>query len=235
MGNGGQRLNQYKSTLTAAEIADGMNSVRANARGLYEDAALLFANGRYPRAFALATLAIEEAGKQSILRGLAMDSSEDDVKTTWRRFRSHREKNTMWIMPDFVASGARKLGDFDAMHRSDAEHTMVLDQLKQLAFYVDCLGKRYWSVPAEVIDSSLCESLLRTADLLTRDKTVTAREIELWIQHMRPVRYSPLPMQKAALLNWHADMVANGLSEFSEDEWSSFVGLEFEPDEIAPA
>jgi AbiV family abortive infection protein len=235
VGAGGHKLNQHKSSLTAAEIAQGMNAVRANARALYEDAALLYENGRYPRAFALAALAIEEAGKQSILRGLAMDISADETKATWRRFRSHREKNTAWVLPDFVAAGARKLGDFDAMYQPEAEHTAILDQLKQLAFYVDCLGNRHWSIPADVVDASLCDALLRTADLLTRDKVVTALEIELWITHMRPVRYSPLPLQQAALLNWRAAMVEHGLAEAEDEAWSAYVGLDFDPDEVAPA
>jgi AbiV family abortive infection protein len=234
MADSRHRLDQYKSGLTAAEIAEGMNSVRANARALYEDAVLLHRERRFPRAFALAVLAIEEAGKVSILRGLAMDAGPEDVRHSWKRFRSHREKNTMWAIGDFAAAGARRLGDFDGMYDPESDHTYLIDQLKQLALYVDCLGKRHWSVPADVVDEALVESLLQTADMLTRDKTYTAGEIELWTKHMRPVRYAPLALQKAALLNWHADMVENGLAEPEEERWSGFVGLDFAPDGVQP-
>ena len=36
----------------------------------------------------------------------------------------------------------------------DSDHPYVLDQLKQIAFYTDCLGDAHWSIPDEVIDES---------------------------------------------------------------------------------
>ncbi|MBN1085452.1 AbiV family abortive infection protein [Erwinia aphidicola] len=32
------------------------------------------------------------------------------------------------------------------------EHPFALDQLKQISFYTDCLGKAHWSIPDNVID-----------------------------------------------------------------------------------
>jgi hypothetical protein len=49
-----------------------MNAANRNARRLVADAKLLLDAGRYPSAAALAALAIEESGKTSILRTLAV-------------------------------------------------------------------------------------------------------------------------------------------------------------------
>ena len=52
-------------------ICDGMVRVRDNAAELLKDAELLRQNGRVARAYALAYMACEEAGKLSILLGAA--------------------------------------------------------------------------------------------------------------------------------------------------------------------
>ena len=59
---------QYRGRLTNRQIAEGMTAAAANARRLLSDAVLLLEAERWPTAAALAILAIEEAGKQAILR-----------------------------------------------------------------------------------------------------------------------------------------------------------------------
>lgn len=71
-------LPQYKSKLSAAEIAAGINAASTNANRLADDAELLLENDRYPSALSLAILSIEESGKVSILRTLAL--SRNNVK-----------------------------------------------------------------------------------------------------------------------------------------------------------
>ncbi len=65
------KLNQYRGTLTADQIAEGINCANRNAMRLVEDAKLLLANDRLPSACSLAVLSIEESGKASILRRIA--------------------------------------------------------------------------------------------------------------------------------------------------------------------
>ena len=36
-----------------------------------------------------------------------------------------------------------------------SDHPFVLDNLKQLGFYTDCLGKATWALPWKVIDEDL--------------------------------------------------------------------------------
>ncbi len=86
-----------------------MNAARANAKRLVEDARRLLDKGCHASAAALAILAIEEAGKVSILRALSVARDDQDMKETWRDYRSHAKKNMAWILPQLAAQGARDL------------------------------------------------------------------------------------------------------------------------------
>lgn len=174
------KLVAYRGPLAPAQIADGINHAASNARRLVEDAELLLASGRFPTACSLAALAIEEAGKVSILRELAVARSGDDVRRSWKRYRSHTQKNVSWLLPQLAASGASKLADFKPMFEDGAVHPELLDQVKQLGFYTDCFGKAHWSVPVEIIDAGLARGIVETAKLLASKESCTAREIELW-------------------------------------------------------
>ena len=71
------RLDQYRGTLSPQQIADGMNAAERNAARLLNDAELLLREERHPSATAMAILAIEEAGKNTILRQLS--TAKDDT------------------------------------------------------------------------------------------------------------------------------------------------------------
>ena len=88
----GRRLNQYKGKLTAEQIAKGMNVARRNAQRLFEDAQLLIESSRYCSAATLAIISIEESGKDSILRRLAMAEGDIETSKIWREYRSHTKK-----------------------------------------------------------------------------------------------------------------------------------------------
>src|SRR2546430_11396188 len=161
-----KRLDQFRGRLSPAEIAAGINAARCNAGRLAQDARLLLPQKRFPSACALSVLAIEEAGKASVLREIALARNDDELKGAWREYRSHTSKNRMWPIVEFVLKGAGILQDFAPMFRSDANHPLVLDQVKQLSFYTDCLGKAHWSAPEEVIDHALASMLVVTSELL---------------------------------------------------------------------
>ena len=103
------RLTKYRGDLSPAQIAHGINAARRNARRLADDAKLLLDSGRYPTAAAIAALSVEESGKSSVLRGLALSPNVDVRRNAWRDYRSHRSKNAAWILPELVAKGARDL------------------------------------------------------------------------------------------------------------------------------
>lgn len=117
-----KKLDSYKGRLTAAQIAEGMNAALKNCNRLADDAAMLLEARRYPSAMALAILAIEEAGKISILRRLAVAMSEGECADAWKEYRSHTSKSAMWVFPSLVAAGARNLEDFRPLFCPDGEH-----------------------------------------------------------------------------------------------------------------
>ena len=205
------KLHQYKGELNSAQIAHGMNAVLRNARRLADDAKLPLDAERYPTATAIAILSIEESGKTSILRHLAFAPDKDVRRSIWKDYRSHQNKNVGWILPSLVADGARDLNSLRLAADPSAEHTALLDQVKQISFYSDCLGDCHWSEPEKVIDDKLAESLVKIADLFAQKSPVTVKEVELWEEHMRPVYGAPLDLMKTALINWFAAMRENGL------------------------
>ena len=174
------KLSQYNGELSAAQIAHGMNAACRNARRLADDAKLLLDAGRYPTAASIAALSIEESGKKGVLRGLAFAPNEEVRRRAWKDYRSHRSKNAAWILPELVAKGARDLDSLRLATDSSAEHTALLDQVKQIGLYTDCLGDAHWSEPEKVIDENTSRSLVGTADLLATSGVVTVKEIELW-------------------------------------------------------
>ncbi|MFP3425859.1 AbiV family abortive infection protein [Pseudoalteromonas sp. SIMBA_162] len=218
-------LGQWKNTLNPAQVAEGMNAANQNAKRLLTDAEILFKSGRYPSAISLAILSIEESGKTGILRQLAVAKNGDEVKQAWKAYRLHTQKNASWIFPSLVQAGGSKLNDFLNMYEKDAEHPRLLDNLKQIGFYTDCLGKANWSVPEEVIDEKNTKEIMSVARLLLNKKDTTAREIELWIKHLKPVWNTPEKVVKVALLEWFNEMKAEGLITEGEYSFKDFIGL----------
>lgn len=218
-----KKLNAYHGKLSVAEVAEGMTVARHNARRLANDAATLLAAGSFPTAASLAVLAIEEAGKTSILRSLALAIDNVEIKNAWKAYRSHTSKNVMWLLPALASAGARKLDDLRTLFDPNSDHPYLLDQLKQLGFYTDCLGTRHWSVPTKVIDQDLARMLVTAADVLAKEKDVAEKEIELWIEHIGPVwKKSPTYMNKG-LADWYAAMQAVGLIPEGKNKMEQFI------------
>lgn len=63
---------QFSGSLDPTSAAMGIRIAYENAEMLLKDAELLFANKRFERAIALAILAIEEAGKATIIRAIVL-------------------------------------------------------------------------------------------------------------------------------------------------------------------
>jgi AbiV family abortive infection protein len=218
-----KKLDAYRGKLSAAEVAQGITVAGCNARRLADDAATLLAAGRFPTAASLAALAIEEAGKASILRALALARNDAEIKEEWRAYRSHTSKNATWLLPALAASGARKLDEFRSLFDQDSDHPFLLDRLKQLGFYTDCLGDGHWSVPTEVIDQDVARMLVSVADNMAKSKDVSEKEIELWIEHVGPVWKKDPEWMKKALSNWYAAMQKAGLAPEGENKMERFI------------
>ena len=115
----------FRGMLTPAQVADEINAANENAKRLTEDAAALLDQGRHPSAASLAILAIEEAGKVSILRGLALASSATEARSAWKDYRAHTKKNVAWILPLLAAKGAQKLDDFRPSYELSASLVQI--------------------------------------------------------------------------------------------------------------
>ena len=220
---GRRRLKQYSGILDAGQLAEGMNAALRNARRLTADARTMVDAERYPTAAAIAVLAIEESGKIGILRRLAIAPDSETRRRVWRDYRSHRQKNAAWILPDLVAKGARDLDSLGRGVEPSGDHTAMLDQVKQIALYTDCLGDAHWSQPEEVIDEKLACMLVKIAEVFASDKIVTIEEVELWIEHLGSTSEESLKVQKNALLEWFATMRQRGLYSGEMGEVEGFV------------
>lgn len=218
-----RRLQQYKGELPASQIAAGMNAAAKNAERLCLDARLLLDNGRLPSSVSLAVLSIEESGKLGILRSLPLARDQEELKATWRDYRTHTSKNEMWPLIDLLRQGARRLRDFRPLFIEEADHPTLLNNLKQMALYTDCLGQGHWSIPDEVIDENLARSIVQVAELLVPNREITEREIELWILHMKPVWKERMELMEAAVAEWHRQMCAEGLSDDDPDAMENFI------------
>jgi AbiV family abortive infection protein len=218
-----KKLDKYKGRLSPEQIAEGMNAATNNAARLVEDANLLLEGKRFPSAASLAILAIEEAGKVSILRMLAVAKDDKAVASCWHAYRSHTKKNVAWLLPQLVAEGARRLDDFASLFSKEANHPFVLDQVKQIGFYTDCLGKAHWAVPDNVIDESLATMLVQIAKIFSKESNTTSKEIELWIKHMKPVWMLDTESMKQALVDWHTEMQQHGLALEGDNKMEEFI------------
>lgn len=220
-----KKLDAYRGKLSSAQIADGMNAAVANARLLLEDAKTLLERKRYPTATSLAILAIEEDGKTALLRYLALSTTEDGIRDAWKSYRSHTQKNIAWILPELAKRGARKLDDLYALVDKESDHPYLLDHVKQLGFYTDCLGEAHWSVPVEAIDESLARGIVATAETLVNARTskYTTKEIDLWIENLGPVWKKDMPSMKQGIVKFYAAMQAHGLEPEGPNKMESFV------------
>jgi len=218
-----KKLDQFRGKLTPAKIAAGMTAACANAHRLAKAARLLLENGHYALSASIAAISIEEAGKPTILRALAMATSEQQLSQCWRDFRTHTRKNLMWLLPQLVSQGARKLDDFRPLFEDDAEHPFLLDQVKQIGFYTDCLGKAHWSIPSDVIDKSLATMMVSIAEILGKEKSHSETEVQLWIKHMAHVQKRPKELVEHALAQWYKDMQAHGLLPEGKNEMEDFI------------
>jgi len=228
-----KRLDQYKGVLSPKELANGMSIAMRNAERLCDDASLLLENRRFASAAALAVLAIEEAGKLSILRRLATATTDAMIASCWREYRSHTHKNRIGGVGDLFAKGGRKLDDFAALFVDDAEYPHLMDQLKQVALYSDCLGSARWSEPSTVVGEELAKQIVQTARIVTQFRPITETEIELWIKHIGPVSGQHPEWAKHALENWYEDMQKHGLMPEGDNTMRRFIreGLRAAPQE----
>jgi AbiV family abortive infection protein len=127
--------------LSREEGLAAARAAAAAARGLYEDAVLLYVNGRRARAAALAILALEEVGKLWVLDTIVDAPDEASLRQAWAEYRAHRPK---------VAKNLRAGPGLDEEQVQDSVGREA-DTLKQLALYSNHLDGGDWVWPESIV------------------------------------------------------------------------------------
>ncbi len=220
-----RRLNSYKGRLNPGQITDGINAARRNALRLVEDAQLLFNNGRYPTAASLAILSIEESGKQEILRTLAIATSNEEVSSLWKEYRTHVSKNVTWLVPQLWAEGAKDYDDFRKLYNQDSVHPYLLEQIKQLCLYSDCLEKAHWNEPSAVMNNELAEKLIKIARQFINNQLMEVKEMELWVKYFG--NFDNQVNQEEILIRWADEMEESGFNskKFTPEKFLKLLGI----------
>src|ERR1700730_11644399 len=163
--------------LSLQTLCDGMLRVRDNAASLLEDAKLLRQNGRIPRAYALAYVACEEAGKLSILVGTATETVLGipiDWKVKYKRFRSHDSKASQFLgfaraipmLLEAVAAGRKSVDAEELMIKATAGVLIgpALFTKRNASIYCDFVENSFTS-PADQIDDKMADQMIEFAEL----------------------------------------------------------------------
>lgn len=134
-----------EGVLTKEEIAEAMTAYLSNGRLLFEDALLLAANSRFPRAAALAVLGLEEVAKIPLLVNTFLSYEHGVDKDAWTAYWKaggvHKKKQELILSYGHII---RSQMDGDPIHgrrlyRYYAPDSLLenLDWFKQSNFYVD--------------------------------------------------------------------------------------------------
>ena len=146
-----RRLPSYAGPITPQQAAQGIQAAVQNARSLLADAELLCEHSRWPRVASLSILAAEEIGKVSLLREILVAETPEQLREMWRDYRRHTEKNWLGVFLSCV-SEAPNIEDFRELADPESDHRQLLEALKQLGLYSDCLGQCHWCLPDRAID-----------------------------------------------------------------------------------
>jgi len=222
------RIDQYSGPLMPAQAAEGIEAAIQNAKALLSDAELLLHNQRWQRATALAILAIEEAEKVSLLRGLLLARNDAERRKEWRAYRTYVKKNLAYILPQLFREGSRKLEDFRSIYDEVSDHGLLLESLKQIALYTDAYADCHWSVPEEVIEQDVARTIVSIAEVLIPDEPgafTSEAELKIWVKHLGPVWKGKMSEMKRALLACYAEADALGVlrGEHSPRDTIKFV------------
>lgn len=196
------KLAQYTETLTPHQAAEGIRAARHSAKSLLEDADLLYNHHRWPRSAALSILSIEEAGKVPLIRELLLCKSLEGLRKAWKAYRSHTKKNVLAAFTNYIRDNP-KLEDFRPIYDPNSDFPKMLDAIKQIGFYSDCLGNAHWSVPDKVVDQEVARSLLATARALVPGECAmeSAAELQIWVKHLKGLwPDAPMEDMKRALI-----------------------------------
>ena len=221
------KLKPYRGKLSAEQIVDGMNTAVRNARRLAEDAKTMLDLKRYPTAVSLAILSIEESGKVPILRNMAVTPDKKAVRFCWNRYKDHQSKNRDWPIPTLTGEDQSViLEKMRLVTDPESELPVFLDDLKKISLYTDCLDNVHWSEPEKKISEESALEFVNIADRFANLDVPTLKEVELFIEHLKPVIGSSSGNTKEdlhkALYNWRKSLIREGLRKEDDTLMEAF-------------
>lgn len=164
-----QRGTRAERRLDAPDLVRCAAGAAANTQGLLEDAEVLSVAGRHARAYALAALAVEEAGKAVSLAGLAMMPLGLRARApVGRMLEWHQLKLVGGMLIALVPPGTPTMAaQFAAMPPERVAEVVDIaqmlagdqDRLKQRGLYTDMDRAGRVRLPAEVTGADVCVQL----------------------------------------------------------------------------
>jgi AbiV family abortive infection protein len=211
---------EHRGRLTPAQAAEGINHLRDNSFRLMADAAFMFMANRYSTCVLLSVLAIEEAGKRTILQEITVARSTERRKELWSEWRNHSPKVSA-ALSHLTIYHVRTIVDrktFEELSRAIKKQLpQDITRQKELATYVHCLPRVQWSVPSEHNSKTSAIELLAAALAICRLPKVTETEVRLWAKHIVSARGTTFARMRKAFISYHTALVEAGLSVEDRD------------------
>lgn len=196
---------QHWGALSTEKVAEGVNAALRNAQELYDEAKILFDQGRFARAASLAILSVEEAGKVFLLPLLLTTSDKKQLRLIWKGFRHHKHKNAHVHLQMTKGVPTPTTRHAIAAGKSIETWSDGLEDYKQIGFYSDCTSTADWGIPSETIKKEGAELMMKFAhnslnkyDGLEAFGTVPF--LEIWSRRMKGMMDMTDPEQHVAFI-----------------------------------
>ena len=146
---------KYNGKLTIEQISEGIYFCIENATNIFADAYILIKLNRFPRALSLLLIAIQEAGKVSILKNMSMIPSKNQKlwKKEWNNFRKHETKDFLGHDIKTSSELSDSPGEYFWQQLLYKANNFIpeREKVRQLGLYIDYIpsDKKWWS-PNEI-------------------------------------------------------------------------------------
>ncbi|GAA0527908.1 AbiV family abortive infection protein [Chitinophaga japonensis] len=185
-------IETYSGVVTPEMAEIGIKLSIENAFSLLSESRLLLNNSYYPRAIALAILAIEEKGKIEMIKQLLLYKQK--VASAWQNFRDHKHKNANWKFPLLKEKGINNIELLSKVTDPKGPAALELDRIKQLCFYTDAArmkgnkSKWNWLQPTDIFTKDYATTLLMIAENFVKDDGIdwTSEALSIYKDYFTP-------------------------------------------------
>lgn len=216
---------QYTGPLNVHQAATAMQAARLNAVDLLDTADILFNLKRFAHSIVFSILAIEEAGKITILQAILLGI--DKPTKLWRSYRLHRAKTRFLnhgimvriraTMPEISLAKAQELS-------SRGPTPDDLEITKQRAIYSDCIndsGSFVCHLPRNIDwRQQAWERLCEAQAIVHAPRDRTPEELEIWVKHVTAAHHQGKSLADV-LPSLHEELLEKGFVE--EGWWDTLI------------